>query len=138
MTIVFSIPGPPKGKQRARYGDRHAYTPEQTVNYEALVKLTAAKAMREAGAKLTTGAVHMHIVADMPMPESWSQRKRNAMLHKPAIRTPDWDNIGKIISDALNWVMYRDDRQVYYASVERYWAEKAGVTVSVHTEEVHA
>lgn len=28
------------------------------------------------------------------------------------VTTPDWDNLGKIVSDALNGVAYADDRQI--------------------------
>ena len=39
----FTIPGAPQGKARPRtvLGGKRTYTPEKTVNYEALVKLTA-------------------------------------------------------------------------------------------------
>ena len=42
MEIKFTVPGPPKGKQRPRIcrvnGRSVAYTPKQTIEYEKLVR----------------------------------------------------------------------------------------------------
>jgi Holliday junction resolvase RusA-like endonuclease len=54
------------------------------------------------------------------------------MNHLPAVVKPDTDNIAKSICDAMNGIVYLDDKQVWYASVERYWDINGSVQVIVH------
>ncbi len=44
--------------------------------------------------------------------------------HRPT-RTPDLDNVLKLVCDALNQCVYRDDRQIVTAQLERRWCEPA-------------
>ena len=43
----------------------------------------------------------MLVVALLPMPESWSNKKKAALNGHAARSKPDWDNIGKAVCDAL-------------------------------------
>lgn len=43
----------------------------------------------------------------------------------------DWDNLGKIISDALNGITYYDDRQITYGSVEILQSDEPGVSLTL-------
>lgn len=44
---------------------------------------------------------------------------------------PDWDNIGKGISDALNGIAWKDDSQVYWSNVKKVYGAEPRVEVSV-------
>lgn len=41
-------------------------------------------------------------------------------------KKPDWDNVGKIICDALNGIAYRDDAQIVFAAVSKSYTEGEG------------
>lgn len=43
----------------------------------------------------------------------------------------DWDNLGKIIADALNGIAYYDDRQIMYGSVEILKSDEPGVSLTL-------
>ena len=47
---------------------------------------------------------------------------------RPTVK-PDWDNIGKIISDALNGIAYKDDAQVVSCTVEKRYSNTPCVEV---------
>lgn len=47
------------------------------------------------------------------------------------ITKPDWDNVGKIVSDALNGIAYRDDSQIVDARVVKRYSDNPMVKVSV-------
>ena len=47
------------------------------------------------------------------------------------VKRPDWDNIGKIITDALNEVAYHDDAQIVEAIVEKYYSDNPRVEVTI-------
>lgn len=41
---------------------------------------------------------------------------------RPTIK-PDWDNVGKLIADALNGVAYYDDKYVVDGMARKFYAE---------------
>jgi Holliday junction resolvase RusA-like endonuclease len=133
MTCVrFSVPGAPVAKARPRFTQNgHAYTPDKTRSYEAIVKLCAMKAMK--GKKLLTGAISLSVTAFFPIPKYFTKAIREKALsgelwHQ---KKPDWDNVGKIVSDALNGVVFSDDAKVSRAIVEKRYSEFPRVEVSV-------
>lgn len=135
MTCIrFSVPGAPVAKARPRFTKNgHAYTPDKTRSYEAIVKLCAMKAMK--GKKLLTGAISLSVTAFFPIPKYFTKAIRDKAMsgglwHQ---KKPDWDNVGKIVSDALNGVVFSDDAKVSRAIVEKRYSEFPRVEVSVES-----
>lgn len=133
MTCIrFSVPGEPVGKARPRFTKNgHAYTPDKTRSYEAIVKLCVIKAMK--GKKLLTGAISLSVTAFFPIPKSYTKAVREKALSGEMRHTkkPDWDNVGKIVSDALNGVVYADDAKVSHAIVDKRYSDFPRVEVAV-------
>lgn len=124
--MTFSIPGAPQGKARSRtvFNGKRTYTPEKTVNYEALVKLS----YQQAAGGLFLGAgvpVRVRIDAYYDTPKSESKKKLRNMLAGLLFPTkkPDWDNIGKIVCDALNGIAWKDDAQIVDGHVLKHYSE---------------
>lgn len=133
--LKFDVPGKPMGKQRPRHTKNgHTYTPDETVNYENLVKMCFHEQYPDHIP--TELPVYLSISAAFPIPQSWSNKKKE-MARKDEIYPgkPDWDNIGKIISDALNGVAYVDDSLVHICMVSKYYSPIPGVSVSILYEE---
>lgn len=128
MTIHFTVPGPPVGKARPRVvrtkaGRSMSFTPDKIVAYEELVRLRFAESLQGQPFQPLEGALRIKIFAGYPVPKSTSKKHRAAMLAGVELPTkkPDWDNIGKIICDALNGVAYKDDAQIVKSEfVKRY------------------
>lgn len=134
MMIQFTIPGEPQGKARARTGKGFAYTPEKTVNYEALIKqIYVFEALKGKPKGLIEKPVEMAILAFYGIPKSYSKGKLLAAQHNVIRPTkkPDADNIAKIVCDALNNVAYKDDTQVVKLTVEKYYSELPRVEVGL-------
>jgi Holliday junction resolvase RusA-like endonuclease len=133
MTIHFTVPGPPVGKARpkvvrARNGMSMTYTPDKTVAYEELVRLRFNESLQGHPFEPLEGALRIKIFAGYPIPKSTSKKRRAAMLagtELPA-KKPDWDNIGKIICDALNGVAYGDDAQITDPSMRKRYIDGPG------------
>lgn len=72
---------------------------------------------------------HVNIVITIGMPKTWSKKKRAEHDGKPHRGTPDWDNLGKSVCDAL-WK--EDDSMIWKASVTKLWgrADQTVVTVT--------
>lgn len=139
--IKFSVPGDPFGKQRPKFSRAgkyvKTYTPNETVNYENLVKLMY---QQEANGKMFSDGVELdvRIIAYFAIPKSTSKKKRKAMLEhrvRPS-KKPDWDNIGKVICDSLNQVAYHDDSAVVDAQVRKFYSENPRVDVTIRVIEL--
>lgn len=128
----FIIPGEPQGKGRHRTNMKtgHTYTPEKTVNYENWVKqcfiLSDQKERLE-------GQMEAHIQAFFSIPKSTSKTKREKMLSgeiRPT-KKPDWDNIGKVVCDALNKLAYGDDSGIVDGRVQKFYSDEPRVEVEL-------
>jgi Holliday junction resolvase RusA-like endonuclease len=128
--IKLVIPGPPCAKQRPRLGKFGTYTPDKTVNYETLVRQLY---IIEHHGKQLEGALQMTVKAYFEIPKSTSARKSADMQNRVIRPTkkPDWDNVGKIISDALNGLAYHDDSQIVSATVDKWYSTEPRVEVEI-------
>lgn len=134
--IVINLPGPVVGKGRPKFarlanGGISARTPEKTRSYEACLKYAANAAM--AGRSLMQSPVSVAVTISVSIPTGWPTWKRSAALEggvRPTTK-PDSDNCLKIALDAFNGIVYRDDTQVVSVSMEKIYAEKPGLVVTV-------
>jgi len=64
----------------------------------------------------------------LPMPKSWSKKKREEMNGKPHTQKPDLSNLLKAFEDAL----LNDDSGVWrYEDCGKYWSDRGLIVVSV-------
>lgn len=127
----FFVPGEVRGKARHRMGKFGSYNPTTNVNYESLV--VSCFASKYGNIKPLEGALMMITYAYLPIPKSTSQKQRKLMMDRIILPTkkPDFDNIEKITSDALNKVAYLDDAQVCAAQFSKYFSDILGVRVII-------
>ena len=123
--LVITIPGPLRGKQRARVSTRggfaRAYTPVETVNAEAWVRHCCTD---QVGSPCLDGALSVKVGISVGIPASWSKKKQAAALSGEVCPTgkPDVDNCIKLLADALNGVLWRDDAQIVELTVRKSYA----------------
>ena len=125
--LLFRVNGIPQGKGRARVstanGIIRSYTPEKTRRYEQVVAEAAKLAAMKQNWQKSDAPIVLNLCAWFPVPESWPKRKKEMARAGDLYPTvkPDSDNIGKIIADALNDIVYNDDRQIVdYHIQKRY------------------
>ena len=134
----FTIPGKPMGQPRARFARMgqfvRTYDPKEATSYKATIIQLA----RAAGVRQMIGPVRIAIDAYLPRPKRLC-RKIDPSGAIPAECKPDWDNIGKIVCDALNGIAYADDSQVWSGIVQKWYHAKDGmprVEISMSAERV--
>lgn len=66
-----------------------------------------------------------HVIFIMPMPESWSKKKRATMDNKPHKQTPDKDNLEKALLDAI----YGNDSHKWDGRVTKLWGQNGQIIV---------
>lgn len=134
--VVVELPCHPRGKGRPRgrivnpkRGPAfiHFYTDSETVAAEQAIAWKAKGAMK--GKTPEIGPIAARIFAMMPIPQSWTHREKNAAVTgtKFHMSTPDWDNIGKLVCDACNGIIYADDQQLVRVLVHKEYAERPGI-----------
>ena len=132
--IAFDIPGPPYGKGRHRTTrEGRTYTPAETESYENLVKLCCRQVYKGPPCE---GPVVSAIVAIFPIPKSTSNKRAELMREgviRP-IKKPDYDNIGKVVGDALNHIAYRDDSQIVDGRIVKFYGDHPMVSVAITVE----
>jgi len=140
--LTFEVPGKPQGKARVRVvrnrytGKAHGITPENTQSYEDLVRWC----WKAAGGRFLGDAqLEVHVAAYFEIPKSYSKKRVREIEEKGLRPTckPDYDNVMKVISDALNRIAYKDDAQVVMASCEKKYAAdgRERVVVTIRTTE---
>lgn len=130
---AFTIPGTPRGKERARTapGQDRPYTPAATVAAErevAALYLQAATKRRP-----LTGPVRLDIVAVFQIPEGFPRALRDAAARGlvPCMNKPDRDNIEKLVCDALNGLAWCDDAQITSGETVKRYGSPARTEVRV-------
>lgn len=128
MHIKLTVPGNPQGKQRPKAMRKGQftgiYTPEKTVNYETYIKELFVTKYPDFMPMV--GPLIMQFTAFVSIPASTSQKKKALMLDGLIIpeKTPDIDNILKIIMDALESVAYKRDSQIAVAVNVKLYSER--------------
>jgi len=49
----------------------------------------------------------------MPIPASWSKKERSYMCSRPHVKKPDLDNLIKLVKDAGNGIIWKDDSYIW-------------------------
>ena len=65
------------------------------------------------------------IIFTLPMPKSWSKKKRAAMNGKPHQQVPDKDNLEKALLDAV----LKKDEMVWNTHSKKVWGERGSIEV---------
>jgi Holliday junction resolvase RusA-like endonuclease len=131
-TVVFVIPGVARGKQRPRATRTgRVYTPKQTVNQEAYIKMLAATAMR--GFAPFVGPLEATFSISVAIPKSFTRQQRKLIDEGNFYPTskPDIDNVVKLLCDAMNGIVYGDDKQIVDLYVSKIYEDSASTTVMV-------
>lgn len=134
--IQFTVLGEPTGKGRPKFstfnGHAMAYTPQKTVNYETLVKLSYQQQCNDKPYDKDI-PLRAEITAYFPMPKSTSMKRKKMMLDGQIRHTKkcDADNLAKAVLDALNGIAYYDDSQVCELSVSKLYGDNPRVIVSI-------
>ena len=136
----FVLPGVPKALERNRHrivktktGGQFVanYLPAQSRAEQGAVRLFAQTAM--AGRPPCEGPVELKMTAYMPVPASWSKKKKAAALAGTIRPTgkPDASNILKNLEDGMRQIVFRDDSQIVALHVWKLFSVSPRVVVEV-------
>lgn len=136
VLVSFSIPGRlrGKGRHRSRIAETkdgqqfvHNYADKDTEKAEAMVRSFASVAMRGRGP--FEGPLVLQVSVRMNTPVSWSKKKRAATVFVTG--KPDADNQIKLIGDACNGILWKDDSQLCAVHFGRRYDDSRGEHVDI-------
>lgn len=115
MTFSITLHVKPTGKGRPRFSrlSGRTYTPKVTVNAETEIKWL----LQKASPPCFEGPVILDIHVCCARPKSAKKRKY------PTVK-PDLSNVLKLIEDACNGILFKDDSQVVSVTIRKVYGEK--------------
>lgn len=132
---MFTVYGEPVGKGRPRFAKRgnfvSTYTPQKTKTYEDEIRMMAKAAMGSSEQLETPVTVAIYIRVGIPTSFSKQKRKDALVNHIRPTKKPDIDNVAKCFLDAMNGIVYLDDKQVVSLHVTKEYAITPAVDVMV-------
>lgn len=132
--IKINVPGVPIPQSRPRFTKTgHVYEDIKCREYKAEVGFIAKKMM--GSCEPFSGQVEVCLTFYLPIPKSWSlKQKEDAMTGKRGhTKKPDWDNLAKAVTDAMNGIVYHDDAQIVRASVFKQYGDDPRVEICVES-----
>lgn len=121
--FIKTVPIP---KGRPRFYGGHAVTPEKTRKYEKLIRDSWEHGIVEGK------SIMIEIEFRMPIPQSYSNKKKAELEWAPHNKKPDLDNLVKAVLDALNGVAFEDDSLISDINAGKIYAEEPGVYIMIH------
>lgn len=75
---------------------------------------------------------HTSITFGLPMPASWSQKKKEAMKDQPHTQRPDISNLLKALEDAIYATSEADDCEIHSLDkVHKRWSDKGYILIEI-------
>ena len=121
--FIKTVPIP---KGRPRFYGGHAVTPEKTRKYEKLIRDSWEHGIVE-GEYLVIA-----MAFTMPIPQSYSNKKKKELEGQPHTKKPDLDNLVKAVLDALNGVAYMDDSRISNINASKEYGREPSVWIGIH------
>ena len=129
--ISFCVPGQPMAWKRPGGNGKMRFERKEVTSQKALFVFKAQEKMGDREPLMVP--IHLFVQATFAIPESWPKWKQDAALagHIEHTRKPDSDNLLKLVKDALNAVVWRDDSYISSCAVEKTFGPVPGVQVEI-------
>jgi Holliday junction resolvase RusA-like endonuclease len=77
------------------------------------------------------GALKVDVTFILPVPDSWSGKKKREHIGAPVTVKPDADNLVKALMDAANKIVWLDDNQVSDMVVRKRYGYEGAIEITV-------
>jgi Holliday junction resolvase RusA-like endonuclease len=118
-----------------RFGT-HAYDTKQYAGWKDQARYTASQVM--GGRPPLSCPIDFKVKVFFQVPESWSGRKKREALVgivRPTV-TPDFDNLAKACADSLQGIVFRDDKFIVDAHIQKFYSDRPRVEMEVREVDV--
>lgn len=130
MKLVLYVEPVAKARPRlgvAKSGKKYAYTDRRTAHTENLIRDKVMK-------------LGQYFAASIPLRlEATFYRERPKSLPKGVrlpVSKPDWDNLGKLLTDALEKFIYANDSQITSACIQKRYGSPPRIELLITEDEL--
>lgn len=140
MFMLF-VKGEPVAQGRPRFstigGHTRAIDPAKSREFKQIIAVMARQKMEQEGMGLMEGPLSLEVrVYRIPPKSMGKKRSADAIEKKRGIVTkPDLDNYIKLVSDAINGVVFADDSQIVAIRASKRYSDVPGIEITVSGEE---
>ena len=132
MVFNTTITGIPVGKGRHRFrifaGHVSTYTPAKTKKAEQdIIK----QIQKTYDVEPLTGPLKVSFKFCMPIPKSWSNKKKERMVGEYCTTRPDLDNLMKTYCDAMSGIVFEDDKQIVIVTAFKVYSYEPRTDITV-------
>jgi len=85
--------------------------------------------------KLLSGALGVYLDFTIPMPKSWSKKKKAEMIFSYHTQKADIDNYAKAVLDGMNGHFYEDDSQIAILHVVKRWGNIGSIDIRIDSND---
>jgi Holliday junction resolvase RusA-like endonuclease len=139
--VVFELQGEPRAWERpgalirrGKHGPYiHWYVRSEEARYREAIGWAAKSAMLDWRRQPTDQAVALLVHAFLPIPTSWHWKSKLAARSGAIlpIGKPDFDNLGKLVADAVKGIVWGDDARVCDGRVIKRYSDRPALRVEV-------
>lgn len=133
--IRITIHGKPQHKRRPRFSSAKGFvrTHSDPKQKQAEMTIQAIAQQHKPKSGLLAGPLTATLYAYFAIPKSTSKKRKRMMAAGAIYPTvkPDADNIAKIYLDALNGIIYGDDKQIVQCSIHKRYAADPRVEIII-------
>ena len=132
MNVKFNIIPVPASRPRVTrwstyYGKKYTNFKEEMLSLTSDIVFTPLE-----------GNIFAQLQFNIPIPKSWTKKKKEAKNGAYCDNHADIDNYCKAILDSLNGVYYEDDKQIVMLQATMLWATEASIDCSFTTLDSHS
>lgn len=77
------------------------------------------------------GPIYLSLTFYMPIPDSYSEKKKRALEGQPHTKKPDRDNLEKGVCDAFNKIIWKDDGQVCDGPIRKFYSKDPRIEIEI-------
>lgn len=82
------------------------------------------------------GAVRVDVTFIMPVPDSWSEKKKREHIGLPVTVKSDIDNLVKGLLDSANGIIWKDDRYVTDLAARKRYGYDGQILINVRSVDI--
>jgi Holliday junction resolvase RusA-like endonuclease len=127
--FLLDIKCVPIAKPRPRFGRFGVYNTDKSVEFEEMLAREFLGVVGRPDCRLIR-EISICSFFSMPMPASWSKKRKNQELGKAHTQRPDVDNLQKHVFDAMKKAeLFVDDSVIAAEYSEKRWALEGGIHI---------
>lgn len=127
--IIYEIPGPPIPLQRHRHSGKRCFDPQKKEKQALQIYLKS----KMNGLFPAHSSIKLSVQYHMPIPKSYSKKKKIECLSKPHEKKPDLSNLIKFTEDAFNQIAWEDDSIISEIEASKFYSEDPKTVFKIET-----